>query len=227
MKDLGNRMKDNYEGRYRIKLTRRMPVILRLDGKAFHTFCKNMERPFDTQFCYDMESTAFYLCENIQGAKCAYVQSDEISILLTDYDKLTTEAWFDYNIQKMVSVASGMASAYFTMKCERLAVLDCRAFNIPKEEVCNYFIWRQKDWRRNSVQMMAQSLYSHKELQCKKTSDLHEMIYQSGEDWEKLDPIYKYGSFICNEEGCGWIVNYHTIFSEQRARIEILLEPEE
>ena len=107
------RMKDNYESRSHTFLTRRTPVIIRLDGKAFHTYTRNLEKPFDEGLIEDMQLTAKYLCENIQGAKCAYVQSDEISILLTDYDKLDTKAWFDYNVQKMCSISASLATGKF------------------------------------------------------------------------------------------------------------------
>jgi tRNA(His) guanylyltransferase len=177
VRPIGTRMKENYEDRYRIKLTRRMPVILRLDGKAFHTLTRGMERPFDDNFQKAMQYVAIGLCQECQGAKCAYVQSDEISILLTDFDALQTEAWFDYNLQKMVSVAAGWASVLFSRWTKKRAVFDCRAFNVPKEEVCNYFIWRQQDWIRNSIQMLAHAHYSHKELHKKNTKDMHEMLY--------------------------------------------------
>ena len=110
--DLGNRMKD-YEQRTRIKLPRRTNTIIRMDGKAFHTYTKGLDRPFDENLMYDMNATTQFLCENIQGAKIGYVQSDEISILLTDFDKLTTDAWFDYNVQKMVSVSASLATGKF------------------------------------------------------------------------------------------------------------------
>ena len=101
---LGNRMKENYENRTRFKLTRRLPVIIRLDGKAFHTYTKGLEKPFDEGLIEDMAETTRFLCENIMGIKCGYTQSDEISLLITDFDKLETQAWFDYNIQKMLSL---------------------------------------------------------------------------------------------------------------------------
>ena len=132
-KSLGDRMKENYENRYRFYLTRRTPVIIRLDGKAFHTVTKNCDEPFDSRFCITMDNTADLLCKNIQGAKLAYVQSDEISILLTDFDKLTTDAWFDYNLQKIVSVSAGLASSYFSRQWGYECTFDSRAFNIPKE----------------------------------------------------------------------------------------------
>lgn len=213
------RMKKNYEGRSRTFLVRRMPVILRLDGKAFHTYTRGLDKPFDEGLIEDMQETAKFLCSEIQGAKMAYVQSDEISILLTDYDKLTTDAWFDYNVQKMVSISASMASAKFNqlrlqrlrtpkfmdevgqfdfsnLQLNSLAYFDSRAFNVPKEEVANYFLARQKDATKNSVSMLAQSLYSHKELFKKNDSEMQEMCFQKGHNWNDLHYSKKRGSTI-------------------------------
>jgi tRNA(His) 5'-end guanylyltransferase len=110
---LGDRMKENYENRAKTYLTRRMPVIIRLDGKAFHTFTRGMKKPYDEIFHNTMNATLKYLCENIQGCKLGYTQSDEITLLLTDYDTLTTDAWFDYSVQKMCSVSASMATMAF------------------------------------------------------------------------------------------------------------------
>lgn len=110
---LGDRMKNNYENRAKTYLVRRMPVIIRLDGKAFHTFTRGLKKPYDTIFHDAMNSTLQYLCENIQGCKLGYTQSDEITILLTDYDTLTTDAWFDNNVQKICSVSASMATMVF------------------------------------------------------------------------------------------------------------------
>ena len=110
---LGDRMKSNYENRSKTYLIKRQPVILRLDGKAFHTFTKGFKRPYDEVFHNVMNETMKYLCENIQGCKLGYTQSDEITLLLTDYDTLTTDAWFDYSVQKMCSIASSMATLMF------------------------------------------------------------------------------------------------------------------
>jgi tRNA(His) 5'-end guanylyltransferase len=197
---IGARMKNNYEDRYRISLTRRTPVIMRLDGKSFHTLTRNCKKPFDEEFSNAMIATAIALLFETQGAKCAYVQSDEISILMTDFDKLNTEAWFDYNIQKMVSVAASEASYQFSQLFEYKGLFDCRVFNIPKEEVVNYFIWRQKDWERNSILMLSQSHFSHKELQNKKCSDMHEMLHKKNINWAKLDDKWKNGVFIDNNK---------------------------
>ena len=110
---LGDRMKENYENRAKTYLVRRMPVIIRLDGKAFHTFTRGMKKPYDEIFHNTMNATMKYLCENIQGCKLGYTQSDEITLLLTDYDTLTTDAWFGYGVQKMCSVAASMATMAF------------------------------------------------------------------------------------------------------------------
>ena len=111
--DLGTRMKEFYENRYRIFLPRRTNVLIRIDGKAFHTYTRGLNKPYDDGLMEDMNETTKYLCENIQGAKMGYVQSDEISILITDYDDISTSAWFDNNIQKMCSIAASLATAKF------------------------------------------------------------------------------------------------------------------
>ena len=110
---LGDRMKNYYENRAKTYLTRRMPVIIRLDGKAFHTFTKGLKKPYDEIFHNTMNATMKYLCENIQGCKLGYTQSDEITLLLTDYDTIDTDAWFDNNVQKICSVSASMATMAF------------------------------------------------------------------------------------------------------------------
>jgi len=219
MKDaLGDRMKEFYEDRTRTKLPRRSYTIIRIDGKAFHTYTRGLERPFDMWLMEDMDATAAYLCKNIQGAKFAYVQSDEISILITDFDDLGTHAWFDNNLQKMVSVAASMATAEFNrLRLMRgfgnyeqtpmqgraiisqfnMAQFDARVFQIPfAAEVENYFIWRQQDATRNSISSAAQSLYSPKELNGVKTDGMQEMLFQKGINWNNYSPREKRGSLI-------------------------------
>jgi tRNA(His) 5'-end guanylyltransferase len=171
-----------------------------------------------------MNKTTEFLCQNIQGAKFGYVQSDEISILLTDYDDITTHAWFDGNLQKMASIAASLATAKFNqlrmtrfanelkfgrrygeesyiieseIESFKLAMFDARVFQIPyQEEVLNYFIWRQQDATRNSISSVAQSLYSHRELERKKTDEMQEMIFQKGINWNDYTPREKRGSVI-------------------------------
>jgi tRNA(His) guanylyltransferase len=215
MKDaLGDRMKEFYEDRTRIKLPRRTYTIIRIDGKAFHTYTKGLERPFDQGLIEDMNATTAYLCKNIQGAKFGYVQSDEISLVLTDFDELGTHAWFDNNLQKMVSVAASMATSEFNrlrmmrdskdgaldireISLFKMAQFDARAFQIPFiDEVENYFIWRQQDAVRNSISSVAQSLYSSKELHGVKTDQMQEMIFQKGINWNDYDFRKKRGAVI-------------------------------
>lgn len=191
-------MKQQYENRTRFYLQRRTYTIIRIDGKAFHTYTKGLQRPFDEQFCNHMNRTALYLCKNIQGAELAFVQSDEISILLTDFETITTEAWFDGNLQKMCSVSASMATAVFnSMRPGKLAMFDARVFQIPdRTEVENYFVWRQKDAVTNSIQSLAQSLYSPKELHGKSCNDLQEMCFQKGQNWNSISGGFKRGRII-------------------------------
>jgi len=220
---LGTRMKENYENRTRFMLPRRAYTIIRLDGKAFHTYTKGLKRPFDEGLMDDMDATAAFLCKNIMGAKFAYVQSDEISILITDFEEENTQSWFDSNIQKMVSVSASMATAQFNKLrmiriAERsirdgdvtdlgehvrnfvypaLAMFDARVFQIPQKiEVINYFIWRQQDATRNSISSVAQSLYSQKELFKVNTNDMQELIFQKGINWNNYTPREKRGGII-------------------------------
>lgn len=210
---IGDRMKKNYEDRNRVKLTRRTPVIIRLDGRAFHTLTRNMDKPFDMKFIRLMGETARKMAHSIQGAKVVYVQSDEISVLLTDYDELDTNAWFDYNVQKMCSVSASIASVHLSMALNKPVEFDSRCFNIPKEEVINYFRWRYGDWVKNSVQMLARSKFSQKELNGKKQADMHEMLHQKGINWADLPGVCKNGRLLWgnheiddfNLKDAGWI----------------------
>ena len=172
-------MKEYYENRTRNFLPRRTYTIIRVDGKAFHTYTRGLETPFDGKLVSDMDETACYMCKNVQGAKFAFVQSDEISILLTDFDSLTTDAWFDGNVQKMASVSSSLATAKFNaLRPDKIALFDSRVFSIPSTvEVANYFIWRQQDATRNSISSVAQSMFSHSELENKNTNQMQEMCF--------------------------------------------------
>ena len=125
---LGDRMKE-YENVNRFYLTRRMPLVIRVDGRAFHTFCKGLKKPYDRLFAKSMQATTFNLCKNIAGCKLAYTQSDEISLLLTDYDELETQAWFDKNLQKIVSISASMATLYFN-----------EAFKDLSDRWCDYYV---------------------------------------------------------------------------------------
>lgn len=198
---LGDRMKANYEDRARHYLTRRMPVIVRVDGRAFHTLTRQMDRPFDRKFMDCMYLSALDVADEMQGCKAVYVQSDEASFLLTDYDALTTEAWFDYNQQKIASVAASLMSVQFNVRMKAYhgwlkATFDGRAFNVPREEVSNYFLWRVRDWARNSIFMYARSFFSDAQLLNKKQPDVHEMLHGIGKNWATdLDELVRNGTF--------------------------------
>lgn len=234
---LGTRMKENYENRTRFSLPLRSYTVIRVDGKAFKTYTKRLIRPFDSGFVEDMNITAKYLCKNIMGAKLAYVQSDEISILLTDFETISTEAWFDNNLQKMASVSASMATRAFNeARIKRLGVdnmkwaeFDSRVFQIPQRtEVINYLIWRQNDAVRNSISSLAQSLYSHGELKNKNSSDMQELIFQKGINWNDLDPSLKRGRIIRKttvEKSPGvirsiWVDEASEIFTQNRPILE-------
>lgn len=233
--DLAERMK-GYEKRNRYYLQRRMPVILRLDMRAGHSFTRGFERPFDEVFIKSMQDTAKYLCENIQNCKLSYQQSDEITLLLIDYDKLNTDCFFDYRVDKLCSIAASMATMAFNRAFEKNveaeshvfsdewldnenfnpnyknkelrslwlvhkkavdkgAMFDARCFNIPKEEVTNLVYWRQLDASRNSIQMVGQACFSHKELQNKSCNDIQDMLMtQKGINWNDLPTYQKRGS---------------------------------
>jgi len=208
MKDLGDRMK-RYESVSQYKLTPRMPVIIRLDGRAFHTLTRKMGKPFDEVFMRSMVDAAQSTCQEIQGFKLAYVQSDEVNILLTDYDNHETEGWFRYKLSKMISISAALMSVHFTQLIERnymecCEVFDSRAFNIPIEDVANYFLWRVKDWNRNSLNMYAQSFFSHKQLINKHSSEVHEMLHSIGKNWATdLSDVCKNGTWIPKRGNAG------------------------
>jgi len=204
------RMKENYEKPARKYLTKRTPVVIRLDGKAFGTYTKNLTKPFDVGFIDDMIETTKFLCSEIQGAKYGYVQSDEISILVTDYDTFETSAWFGYELQKLTSVTASMATAKFNelrstrfenqsggfMRPPKLAFFDSRAFNIPKEEVANYFHARLRDAIKNSISMLAQDLFSAKELEYKNGADKLAMCLEKGHDWNNIPFNQQRGTLV-------------------------------
>lgn len=209
MKDsLGDRMKADYEDRTRFLLPRRTYTLLRVDGKNFHRYTRGCQRPFDLGLMEDMDAAALALCENIKGARLAFVQSDEISVLLTDFRSPQTEAWFNGSVQKLASLSASLATAYFNAARTRravtqgeeaaLACFDSRAFTIPDPaEVENYFVWRQQDATRNSVSMTAQAHFPHARLQGKSTDQMQEMLWsEHGVNWNDQPGGFKRGRCI-------------------------------
>jgi tRNA(His) guanylyltransferase len=209
---LGDRMK-RYEEPTRFTLPRRTYTLLRVDGKAFHSWTRGLNRPYDKTFMECMNRAAIRLCETISGSQFAFVQSDEISLLAVDFLDIKTESWFDGNVQKWASVGAAVASQAFNEQVSYYnssrvtttlgstkrptAIFDARVFTVPDPiEVENYFVWRQQDAERNSVMMLARAYASHKQLAGKKRADQHELIHKAGDNWAKHPVRFKHGAVI-------------------------------
>lgn len=260
---LGERMKE-YEMQSRTRLLRKVPVIIRLDGRSFHTWTRGLDRPFDRNLMHIMQKTMLALCEQIQGCILGYTQSDEITLILVDYQRIESMAWFDNQVQKMCSVAASIATSAFEKalheEIEELIVsakhyteqeafidskwcinkvelleekrfkanFDARAFNIPIHEVINNLIWRQQDATRNSILSVAQSLYSHRELQGIGTKELqNKMLTEKNVNWNDYKTDEKRGiAAIKDNEGKWFIDELTPIFTEDRDYINRLVYPE-
>lgn len=248
--DLGKRMKTFYEGISQTKLMRRTPVAIRIDGKAFHTFTRGFARPYDLVLRNAMNNTMKYLCENIQGCVLGYCQSDEITLILVDYKHLNSDAWFDYEVQKVCSISASMATMAFNkafddeigkgtwkahgdnpdvlhiyIKARSKAMFDSRCFNIPREEVTNLIYWRQLDATRNSIQLAGQSYFSHSQLQNKSCSEIQEMLFAEKHiNWNNYETVFRRGA-CCVKDGQGWKIdlNIPVFRGEDREYIEKLL----
>lgn len=202
MKKIGDRIKSNYELRSRYELIRRIPVIVRVDGRAFHTFTKGMQRPFDQNLIDTMVHAASRVGINMQGFKSAYIQSDEASFLMTDYDTLQTDAWFGYSKSKVETITASIMTASFNRRLDYAidAYFDARSFNIPREEVSNYFLWRALDWERNSLAMYCGEYFSHKQMHKKNKQNQHEMLHSIGKNWTTdLSQQTKNGTWIMSD----------------------------
>ena len=207
-----------YRGLADYRLMPNSYVMVSLDGRGFSKAIKNkFEKPFDNDFIYMMNETAKYICNNIEGCKFAYVQSDEISLVITDFDTPTTDTFFGNRICKLQSIIASMASGKFNqlmilyrMKCgmginpedviENCPVyqFDCRCWNVPTfNDVFAYFLWRQIDCVRNSKQQAAQTYFPHKELLGKSTDEqIKILLDEKGIDWNQYNDGEKYGRFI-------------------------------
>ena len=229
MEPLGDRMK-RYEAAASPVLPWRLPVVVRVDGKAFHTWTRGLERPWSAAFSTAMDSAALLLCKEMQGARLAFVQSDEISVLLWPWRTVESMPWFDNQLSKIVSVAAGLASAEMTLCSElvhggpRRAVFDARAFAIPESDVANYFVWRQQDAERNSLLGLTQAHYSHREMHGAKKAQMHDLLHAKGVNWNDLPTEQKRGRCI-RRSGANdmedWIVDREIpIFTQAREYIE-------
>ena len=228
--ELGRRMK-SYEktGRQAEYLDKDKPVIIRVDGRAFHTFARKLNKPFDDLLIDAMESTMQYLCKNVGGCVLGYCQSDEISLLLQSYKTEETQPFFGYRTDKLCSIVASLATFAFnraftnyTMSfydacsadedvfadnkeridnliqcCDKGAIFDARAFNLPFEEVTNYFYWREADAIRNSIEMVGHANFSQKELHKVNCDGIKaKLLSEKGIDYDKL-PISKQRGICC------------------------------
>lgn len=258
---LGTRMKE-YEAVSKNHLMRRTPVVIRLDGKAFHTFTRGLNKPFDSDFVTMMQQTMLHLCENIQGCVLGYTQSDEITLVLVDYQNRDSCAWFDNQVQKIASISASMATLYFNRELSEMlrdleedlvaadyslpqahmyetnskkydrwydkeyrAVFDSRVFNLPQYEVINNLIWRQQDATRNSINSVAQSLFSHKELQGISSKDLqNKMLTERDVNWNDYPTHLKRGCCAIKDSEGKWVLDVNIpIFTEDRDYIDRLI----
>lgn len=223
--ELGDRMKQ-YEYVTRTYLPGRMPVIIRIDGRAFHTFTKGFAKPFDDVFSEAMVETTKQLVSNISGCVLGYTQSDEISLLLKNDQTNKTEPWFKNNLSKILSISASMATLYFNrafsknvndymgkwigdtkqfaayLKAAKMgAMFDSRAFILPDSEIVNYFIWRQQDCVRNSILSVGQAYFSFNEMQYLKCNAIQEKLFQEkGINWNGTPTKYKRGVCIYRKE---------------------------
>jgi tRNA(His) guanylyltransferase len=208
---LGDRQK-LFESHTAQKLIPRLPVLARCDGRAFSSFTRGLKRPFDERLSQLMIATTKYLVEET-SALLGYTQSDEISLLWYSEDP-RSQMLFDGKVLKLTSILAAMTTAYFnyslgkfvperayTEGVQRLPLFDCRVWNVPtKEEAANYYQWREQDAVRNSIQMAAQSVYSHKELQDKNSKQLQDSLFQKGINWNDFPEFFRRGTYVSRVE---------------------------
>lgn len=204
---LGDRMKAYESAEAGRRLMPLLPVLARLDGRAFHAFVKGLERPFDERLSRLMIETARFLLRDTV-ATVAYTQSDEITLawVPTGYE---SQVFFDGRTQKMNSMLAALGSAYFNRRLpeflptefsERLPVFDCRVWNVPNlEEAANTFLWRELDATKNSISMAARAHYGHADLHERTGPEMQEMLFRKGVNWNAYPAFFKRGTYLRRE----------------------------
>lgn len=203
---LGDRMK-RLEEATRMVLPRRGYAICRVDIRAAHSYLRGADKPYDYAFMADLDATAVALCQEISGTVFAYVQSDEISVLMCDAARPGTEPWFGGVVQKVSSIAA--ATATLALNTRRPAgsgggaMFDARVFPVPDPaEVGDYFLWRQRDAVRNSITMAAQSVFSHSRLEGVNGEQKQRMLFaEAGIDWNEYPAGAKRGRIVRKRSG--------------------------
>ena len=218
--DLGDRMKE-YEEHYQTEIPRRMPVVMRLDGKCFHSLTKGCEKPFDAGLRSAILLGVRDLLEEAP-ARMAYQQSDEVSLLFIDYNRFDTQQWLGGNIQKMASVAAAIMSVGFSKAWAKPGYFDARLIAIPERDIVNYFIWRQQDCMRNAVSMASRTVFSAKQLHEKHGGERKAMLASKGVKFEDYDLGFRQGTVITKSE-----VMAAPVFSKDRSFLEKFLTVEE
>lgn len=242
-----SRMK-GYEAVSQPILMQRTPVIVRVDGKNFSRLTRSMNKPFDQRLTQCMEAVALRLAAEAQNCRLAYFQSDEVSLLLTDFRTLTSEGWFGNQVQKICSISAAIATSAFAEAYVRafpdrvqeghFPVFDARCFNLPREEVANYFVWRQRDAERNSVAMAAQAQFSHKELVGVNRSGMMDaLMLKKGINWNDYAAVHKRGAVVTKNiirtnvmddiVRSKWTASDAPIFTQDRDFVEKFLREEE
>lgn len=212
------RMK-NYEKISDYYLNTDIPIVARIDGKAFHTFTKRLERPYCKSLHDLMVDTTCFLIE-MSSALCGYTQSDEISLIFQK-PLPTSELFFNGRIAKLDSILASFTTAYFNhnlvdplkIHVTGFGFFDCRVFNVPNDvEALNYLVWRQRDATRNSIQMAGQAKFSHKQLENKNTNNIQEMLWQQHKiNWNDYPEFFKRGSLCKKVTYNKYLSGLHTL----------------
>ncbi len=201
--DLGDRMKVYESAETGRRFMDQLPICARIDGKGFSKFTRELKRPYDERLSQLMIATTAFLVDET-SALAGYTQSDEISLLWFQADP-KSQLYLDRRIQKLTSILASMATAKFNAglaaalpeKSGELALFDCRVWALPnKDEAANTFLWRERDASKNSVSMAARALYSHAELQEKSGSEMQELLFQKGVNWNDFPAFFKRGTFV-------------------------------
>jgi len=220
MGDLGDRMKMYERIETGKQLVPLLPIVARIDGRAFHTLTRHMEKPFDYDFMSCMQDTTRWLVEET-SALIGYTQSDEINLLFYS-DNLKSQIFFDGKPYKMISVLASMATWKFQQALQsylhsglgRQAFFDCRVFMLPNRmEAVNVFVWREFDAVRNSILMLGQAHYSHKQMHGKKTNEVQDMLHVKGINWNAYPNDVKRGKYFQRK------TNWVELTKEERERI--------
>ncbi|MDX2267331.1 MAG: tRNA(His) guanylyltransferase Thg1 family protein [Bryobacter sp.] len=231
MKDeLGRRIKEFYEDALRVYLPRQTYFVVRVDGRAFHTFTRHLERPYSRRLAAALDAAALVLAREMIGCRFAYGQSDEYSFLGTDLGS-HAPLWFDGNVQKIASVSASVFTAAFNQAfpasspTSSPATFDARVLCIPQaSEVEKYFLWRQLDASANSLNMLASAHYSHQELLGKTEAEKHDLLHAIGLNWAKEPIDFKRGRLLRRDENGAWMVDEAPpIFQREPAFLASLL----